>query len=57
MGYWLVNTPGIGSMIVFAVGLSVLAAYVFMLRWIQTTPPENPKSGEPAAGEAGGEEA
>jgi hypothetical protein len=38
MGYWFVNTAGIGSIIVFAVGLSVLAAYLSMLRWIQTAP-------------------
>jgi hypothetical protein len=40
MGYWIVNTAGIGSIIVFAVGFSVLAAYFYMLRWIQTTPPD-----------------
>jgi hypothetical protein len=40
MGYWFVNTAGIGSIIVFAVGLSVFAAYLSMLRWIQTAPPD-----------------
>lgn len=40
MTYWFFNTPGIGSIIVFVVGISVFIAYVRMLRWIQTTPPD-----------------
>ena len=40
MGYWLINTAGIGSIIVVVVGLSVLLAYVNMMRWIQTAPPD-----------------
>ena len=61
MGYWLVNTAGIGSLIVLSVGLSVLAAYVYMLRWIQTAPPDavraeaNPQPQRET--EAGGESA
>jgi hypothetical protein len=38
MGYWLVNTAGVGAIIVLTIGLSVFAAYVTMLRWIQTAP-------------------
>ncbi len=45
MAYWFINTPGIGSIIVFAVGISVFIAYLRMLRWIQTTPPDpDPKN-------------
>lgn len=40
MGHWIVDTAGGGSIIVFLVGFSVLAAYVYMFRWIQTTPPD-----------------
>jgi len=40
MGYWIINTAGIGSLIVFIVGMSVFAAYVYMFRWIQTAPEE-----------------
>ena len=36
--YWLINTPGIGALIVFAVGLGVLAAYGLTIRWIQNAP-------------------
>lgn len=42
IGYWLVNTAGIGSIIVLAVGFSVFFTYVAMLRWIQTAPPARP---------------
>lgn len=42
IGYWLVDTAGVGSIIVLAVGFSVFFAYVAMLRWIQTTPPPQP---------------
>jgi hypothetical protein len=56
------DTAGIGSIIVFAVGFSVLAAYIYMLRWIQSAPSEEPVSvnaegEETPAAEAGGEEA
>jgi hypothetical protein len=34
MGHWLMDTAGIGSIIVLGVGLSVAFAYVYMLRWI-----------------------
>jgi hypothetical protein len=40
MTFWFVDTAGIGSIIVFTVGLSVMAAYLSMLRWIQTAPPD-----------------
>jgi hypothetical protein len=40
MAFWFVDTAGIGSIIVLAVGLSVLAAYLYVLRWIQTAPPD-----------------
>ena len=38
MAYWLMNTAGVGSIIVVVVGLLVFLAYVYMLRWIQTAP-------------------
>jgi hypothetical protein len=63
MGYWFVDTAGIGSIIVLSVGFSVLVAYVTMLRWIQTAP-RDPVSleveghaGESVVTEAGGGEA
>jgi hypothetical protein len=40
MAHWFFDTPGIGSIIVFVVGISVLVAYVRMFRWIQTSPPD-----------------
>jgi hypothetical protein len=40
MAYWLIDTPGIGSIIVLVVGLATFVAYVYMLRWIQTAPRE-----------------
>jgi hypothetical protein len=40
MGYWFVNTAGIGSLVVLTVGLSVFAIYLYVLRWIQTAPPD-----------------
>ena len=62
MGQWFLNTAGIGSIIVFTVGLSVFCAYVYLLRWIQTAPPdpaaETGQSGEEAVAiETGGEPA
>ena len=47
MVHWFFDTPGIGSIIVFVVGFSVLIAYVRMLRWIQTTPPDPKPESEP----------
>jgi hypothetical protein len=38
MGYWFVNTAGVGAIVVLTVGLSVFIAYVYMLRWIHTAP-------------------
>ncbi len=40
MGSWFIDTAGIGSIIVLTVGLSVFAAYLYVLRWIQTAPPD-----------------
>lgn len=40
MAFWFVDTAGIGSIIVLTVGLSVLTAYLYVLRWIQTAPPD-----------------
>lgn len=45
MAHWFLNTPGIGSIVVFTVGGSVLTAYITALRWIQTAPPD-PKSAD-----------
>jgi hypothetical protein len=38
MGYWFVNTAGVGALVVLIVGLSVFVAYIYMLRWIHTAP-------------------
>ena len=64
MGHWLMDTAGIGSIIVLGVGLFVAFAYVYMLRWILGAPPDpvpaevGSKDGEEIiAAEAGGEEA
>jgi hypothetical protein len=57
------DTAGIGSIIVLAVGFFVLVAYVYMLRWIQTAPRDpvpaetDPQDEEATAAKAGGEEA
>jgi hypothetical protein len=48
MGYWFVNTAGIGSIIVVVVGLSVLLAYAAMLRWVLSAPPTRPAPGPQA---------
>ena len=61
MAYWLMDTAGIGSIIVVVVGLSVFVAYIYMLRWIQTAPRDpvsvevEPQDDETATTEAGGE--
>jgi len=57
MGHWLIDTAGIGSIIVFVVGFSTLGAYVYMLRWIQTAAPEPAPESAESAIEAGGEAA
>jgi len=49
MAFWFLDTAGIGSLVVLTVGLSVFAAYVYVLRWIQTAPPDP----TPASVEAG----
>ena len=38
MIYWILDTAGIGSIIVFAVAGSVFLAYVAMVRWIAAAP-------------------
>ena len=57
MGHWLVDTAGIGSIIVLSVGFLVLAAYVYMLRWVQRSPREVGSQDEGIVAEAPGEEA
>ncbi len=52
MAHWLIDTAGIGSLIVVAVALGVLAAYVRMLRWIQAAPDERTRSSDPSGNEA-----
>lgn len=55
MVHWFFDTAGIGSLIVFAVAISVLIAYIRMLRWIQTAPPppaEKPAEPEVSEGKA-----
>jgi hypothetical protein len=62
MGYWLVNTAGVGAIIVWTIGLSVFTAYVCMLHWIQTAPRDPvpaetaPQDEEITAAGAGGKE-
>jgi hypothetical protein len=57
MGHWLVDTAGIGSIVVLSVGFLVLAAYIYMLRWIQRSPHDVGSQDEGIVAEAGGEEA
>jgi hypothetical protein len=63
MGHWLMDTPGVGSIIVLGVGACVLAAYIAMLRWIKGAPPESvpieasAQDEDGTATERGGEEA
>ena len=47
MAQWFFDTPGIGSIIVFVVAISVFIAYVRMFRWIQTTPSDPKPENEP----------
>lgn len=62
MGHWLVDTAGIGSLVVMGVGCFVLIAYVTMLRWIQSAPRDpvpleiDVKDGGSIMNETGGEE-
>lgn len=63
MGHWLMDTAGIGSIVVLGVGFCVLVAYIYMVRWIQGAPPDpvpveiGSQDEESTAAEAGGEEA
>ena len=63
MGHWLMDTSGIGSIVVLGVGFCVLGAYIFMLRWIQGAPPDpvsvqvGPQGEENIPDELGGEDA
>lgn len=41
IAHWLIDTPGIGAMIVIAIGLGVLAIYGLAIRWIQSAPPDS----------------
>jgi hypothetical protein len=41
MGYWIINTAGIGAIIVGIIGTSVFAAYVLLLRWVVTAPSDS----------------
>ncbi len=34
LGYWLINTAGIGGLVVTAVGVTLLIVYARMLWWI-----------------------
>ena len=38
MGFWIVDTAGIGSLIVFMAAGPVLVAYILMTRWIAAAP-------------------
>jgi hypothetical protein len=39
--HWLIDTPGIGAIIVIAIGLGVLTIYGLTIRWIQSAPPDS----------------
>lgn len=41
VAHWLIDTPGIGAMIVIAIGLGVLTTYGLTVRWIQSAPPDS----------------
>ncbi len=34
MGYWIINTAGVGGLIVVGVAIIVLLAYVRMVYWV-----------------------
>ncbi|MGE5251895.1 MAG: hypothetical protein ACM3QS_16950 [Bacteroidota bacterium] len=40
MAHWFFDTAGIGSLVVFIVGISILVAYIRMLNWIHRAPRE-----------------
>jgi hypothetical protein len=40
MAHWLVDTPGIGSLIAIGIAVAVLAADIRLLRWIRSAPAE-----------------
>ncbi|MGC8779812.1 MAG: hypothetical protein ACP5UQ_03015 [Anaerolineae bacterium] len=41
MAHWIIDTAGVGSLIVFMVAGSVLIAYALMTRWIVQAPKEH----------------
>jgi hypothetical protein len=41
MGHWLVDTAGIGALIVLVTAGPVLLAYIGMVRWIARAPRED----------------
>lgn len=41
MAHWILDTAGVGSLIVFLVAGSVLIAYILMTRWIVQAPREH----------------
>ena len=43
MAHWILDTAGIGSIIVFVVAGSVFLAYVAMVRWIAAAPRDEKK--------------
>lgn len=53
MAHWFLNTPGIGSIIVFAVGSSALTAYLTALHWIQAAPPDPESADETMTSDVG----
>jgi len=38
MGHWILDTAGVGGIIVGLVAIPVLLAYIGMVRWIARTP-------------------
>ncbi len=41
MAHWIIDTAGVGSLIVFVVAGSALIAYVLMIRWIARAPQDD----------------
>ncbi len=60
MAHWILDTAGIGGIIVGLVAIPVLIAYIRMVRWIAAAPRDaacsgaaHPDAGDPAAAPEG----
>jgi len=43
MGHWILDTAGVGGIIVILVAIPVLLAYIGMVRWIAHAPRPSPE--------------